>query len=255
MGLHKGGLLSGGGGPANSLVPGATGSDLTLSGLMTALRYLATAPTGTDAFYVAANGARFHIGLGTDDYFSSDATRIIAAGILQVVGSIELPTNATLYLDGTARTIGFVQNGSAVKLIGVLPLTPASDQNQNLGATAVRWSNLFATGLNIGVSGALTHSATAPTVVAGAGAAVTAGGACAFDINLGGAAQTGTITLPAAVTGWVVTMQNVTTPASFVLSQTGGNTTTATFTCYSRTTGLAINWNANDHARCTAVAY
>ena len=25
-------------------------------------------------------------------------------------------------------------------------------------------------------------------------------------------------------------------------------------TCYSRTTGLAANWNANDHMRCTAVA-
>lgn len=107
-----------------------------------------------------------------------------------------------------------------------------------------------------GVLGALLISPTAPTVVAGAGASVVvANGTAAFTIDLGGAAQTGTITLPAATTGWVVYMQNVTTPASFVLSQTGGNTTTATFTCYSRTTGLAINWNANDVARCIAIAY
>jgi len=97
---------------------------------------------------------------------------------------------------------------------------------------------------------------TAPTVVAGAGASVTASnGSAAFTIDLGGAAQTGTITLPAATTGWVVYMQNVTTPASYVLSQTGGRQTTATFTCYSRTTGLITNWTANDVARCIAIAY
>ncbi len=104
--------------------------------------------------------------------------------------------------------------------------------------------------------GNLLFSTTAPTVVAGAGASIVASnGTAAFTINLGGAAQTGTITLPAATTGWVLCMHDVTTPASFVFGQTGGNQTTATFTCYSRTTGLAINWTANDILRVMAIAY
>lgn len=97
---------------------------------------------------------------------------------------------------------------------------------------------------------------TAPTIVAGAGASVTNNnGTVAFTINLGGAAQTGTITLPAATAGWVCYMQDITTPASFVISQTGGTASTVTFTCYSRTTGLAINWTANDVMACIAMAY
>lgn len=243
MGLSVNGLQSGGA-PAG----GAT-TDIS------ARSFTATQVAGADAFAATVAGARWHIGPGTTDYFSSNGSETItAAGRLGVTTELQVPTNALLYLD-TGRTIGFSFNGTILRTIGAAALTPGSDQSINLGATATRWSNLFATSINLGVSGALTHSATAPTVVAGAGASVTAGGACAFDIDLGGAAQTGTITLPAATTGWVVTLQNVTTPASFIISQTGGTQTTATFTCYSRTTGLAANWNANDHARCTAVAY
>ena len=96
----------------------------------------------------------------------------------------------------------------------------------------------------------------APTIVAGAGASVAASnGTIAFRLDLGGAAGTGTVTLPTATTGWVLYMQDITNPAATVLSQTGGNTTTATFASYDRTTGLAANWAANDIAVCIAVAY
>lgn len=103
------------------------------------------------------------------------------------------------------------------------------------------------------------NSADVPTL-SGFGASpsvVNSSGNYAFTINVGtgGSASTGTITLPATKTGWVVNCQDVTNPDSFVTSQTGGATTTATLKNYSRTTGLEIAWTASDILRCTARGY
>lgn len=102
-------------------------------------------------------------------------------------------------------------------------------------------------------------SSTAPTI-SGFGTSPSVpsnNGTCAFTINVGtgGTASTGTVTLPAAATGWVCTAQDVTTPASYITSQTGGTTTTATFTNYSRTTGLATAWTASDILRVSCMGY
>lgn len=104
-----------------------------------------------------------------------------------------------------------------------------------------------ATGLSISAPLCLS---TAPTI-SGFGTAPSVpsnNGTCAFTVNVGtgGAASTGTITLPAATTGWVCTAQDVTSTDSFITSQNGGTTTTATLKNYSRTTGLAVAWNASD---------
>lgn len=82
-------------------------------------------------------------------------------------------------------------------------------------------------------------------------------GTAAFTVNVGSACATsvGVITLPSAATGWVVNCFDVTTPASYVIGQTGGTQTTATITAYARTTGLASNWTSADVLRCTAVGY
>mgnify|MGYP001593103040 CR=1 FL=1 len=104
----------------------------------------------------------------------------------------------------------------------------------------------------------LTFSATAPTIAAGFGTSpVVAGTTAGFTITVGtgGTASTGTITFPTAPTGWIVQITDITNNASFVTSQTGGSTTTATVQNYSRTTGSAIAWTAGDVLRCTAVAY
>lgn len=127
-----------------------------------------------------------------------------------------------------------------------------------------------ATGTSLALSGAagatefdlvhMTSKSTTPTV-SGFGTSpsvVASNGTAAFTINVGtgGAASTGTITLPAAATGWVLTgCHDVTTPDSFITRQTGGSTTTITVTNYSATTGLAIAWTASDILRCAAVAY
>ncbi len=80
-------------------------------------------------------------------------------------------------------------------------------------------------------------------------------GAFTINVGTGCATSTGTVTLPAATTGWVCTFRDVTTPAANSPSQIGGTTTTATLTNYSRTTGLAANWTDNDILRASCFAY
>lgn len=86
---------------------------------------------------------------------------------------------------------------------------------------------------------------------------VTGNNTAAFSINVGSACagSTGTITYPAATNAWVVSCFDVTTPASFVIGQTGGTTTTATITNYSRTTGAAINFVSSEVLRCQATGF
>ncbi len=82
-------------------------------------------------------------------------------------------------------------------------------------------------------------------------------GTAAFTINVGSACatSTGTITMPAATTGWVCDFQNVTSPATSVIGQTGGTTTTVTVTNYVRITGVAGNWTSSDVIRAKCSAY
>lgn len=82
-------------------------------------------------------------------------------------------------------------------------------------------------------------------------------GTAAFTINVGTGCATsvGTITMPAATTGWVCNFQNVTSPATSTIGQTGGTTTTVTVTNYVRTTGVAGNWTNSDVIRAMCSAY
>lgn len=110
------------------------------------------------------------------------------------------------------------------------------------------------------IAGTLANSSTAPTISAGfctSPAVAAANGNFAFALTIGTScgAATGTLTLPAATTGWVCDLRNVTSPASNVPSQTGGTTTTATFTNYARTTGLAANWTDSEALRGACRAY
>lgn len=152
-----------------------------------------------------------------------------------------------------AQTVQFKSSnvaitGGTVNSTTVGATTPAAGSFTTLGAaTSYR------------VNGVLLASATAPTVT-GFGSSPSVpnnNGTSAFTVNVGtgGTANTGSVTLPAAATGWVCTAQDVTTPASFVTAQTGGTTTTATFANYSRTTGLITAWTASDVLRVSCFAY
>jgi hypothetical protein len=109
------------------------------------------------------------------------------------------------------------------------------------------------------LNGVMAVSQTAPTATTfcTSPSIQNANGTAAFTVNVGTGCATsvGTITMPAALTGWVATCHDVTTPAGNYVEQTGGTTTTITLQNYSRTLGTALNWTASDVLRCTAVAY
>jgi hypothetical protein len=116
-------------------------------------------------------------------------------------------------------------------------------------------------GYKLGSSPVLMVSATAPTISSGFCATspsiAASNGIAAFDINVGTSCSgsIGALAMPAATTGWACSFSDVTTPASYVISQTGGSTNTVTITSYSRTTGLAANFTASDHIRGHCVGY
>ena len=110
-------------------------------------------------------------------------------------------------------------------------------------------------------SGHIADSATAPSIASGFGTSPSISannGTAAFTLTIGTATTGvtgGTITMPAATTGWVCHCENVTTPDSFIVSQTGGTTTTIVLKNYSRTTGLATDFTASDVIRIFARGY
>jgi len=146
-----------------------------------------------------------------------------------------------------ANGAGFVFNGAAGVLFapsgGGFATQGAGTYALSASTSAYKITNVWA-------------SAVAPTVTAGAGASIVANnGTGGFSVNLGGAASTGTITLPTATTGWVLYAQNITHPDANVIGQTGFTQTSATFTNYVRTTGVAGNWSANDVMVCIALGF
>ena len=107
----------------------------------------------------------------------------------------------------------------------------------------------------------LIGSKTAPTISSGfcstSPSIVANNGTWAFTIGVGTSCSgsTGTLGMPTAATGWVCSFADVTTPASYVISQTGGTASTVTLTSYARTTGVASNFTASDVIRAMCAAY
>ena len=164
---------------------------------------------------------------------------------------------------GVTAALAQIPFGSAVgagvaSIIAGTNVSVAGSPNVTVSVTPAITAATSVTTPSVIIGTTLAFSSTAPTVSGfGTSPSVPAGRSAAFtiDVGTGGTASTGTITFPAATTGWIVSCYDVTTPASFVTSQTGGTTTTATVTNYSRTTGLATAWTASDILRCTGTAY
>lgn len=116
-------------------------------------------------------------------------------------------------------------------------------------------------GINqINLAGSAYTNSTTPSTSAGFGTGEAFGtgaraAAWTLTIGTGGTDSTGTLTLPSASNGWVCNVTDLTNNASFVTSQTGGTTTSATFKNYSRTTGLEVAWTAADLLSGSCVAY
>ncbi len=207
---------------------------------------------------IAVNG-----GTATPNILCLDAANVDvclqrqAAGILNLT-NLAAGTTFTRLNFGTA----LVGNPALKVSTNTLQVRLADDSTfATLSAGQVNANgSIFAVGSGVGLgignlsiintSPTATTFCTSPTVPSN-------NGTFAFTINVGTGCATsvGTITFPAATTGWVVKCMDVTTPASYVIDQTGGTATTATITAYARTTGLASNWTSSDVLRCMAVAY
>lgn len=121
---------------------------------------------------------------------------------------------------------------------------------------------LLAAGVNTNALTAtsLVGNSTAPAIASGfcTSPSISANnGTFAFTVTIGSACagSTGTLTMPAATTGWVCDAHNTTTPASNIVEQSGGSTTTVVLQNYVRTTGVAGNFTASDVIRVKCSAY
>lgn len=159
------------------------------------------APPGTSAADITA-AAIEATGWSSDGSYTSTAL------------NVALAVNKTLYFNA-GHTVGIVNNDTDIKIVGALPLTPNADQGINLGKPSVRWSNLYATGINLGVGGANTWSSTAPTVTSACtGPSVVNGNSVSFEVDVGTSCtgiSTIVMAMPAATNGWLCSGYNKTT--------------------------------------------
>jgi hypothetical protein len=177
-----------------------------------------TQATGLVALQMV-NGARLAIGSGLT-YLSSDGTSVSFA--------------SPVVLNGQATTTNIVDNG-------------------NFWAKAGYYNGAS--------SAALMISQTAPTISSGFGTTpsiVASNGSFAFTLNVGtgGVATTGVIGLPAATTGWALSIMNLSanTATVFLTKQTATTTTTATIGNYDAA-GAPAAWTASNILSIIAVAY
>lgn len=75
-----------------------------------------------------------------DDVAVGDA--LTAGGTIQG-NDVQVPSGRAVYLNGSTRTVGFSTDGTTIRVLGVLPFGPNTDQSINLGSSGVRWSNAF----------------------------------------------------------------------------------------------------------------
>jgi hypothetical protein len=129
--------------------------------------------------------------------------------------------------------------------------------------TATAGANSNITSLSGVMTYNLTHllsNTTAPTILSGFGTTpsiTNANGTAAFGVVIGsgGTTNTGTLTMPAAFSGWVCDAQDITTQTASVSStkETGTTTTSVTFTQFNDTMNVTP-WVAGDTllVKCTA---
>lgn len=170
-----------------------------------------------------------------------------------------VPTGNFLFLNGATRSVGFVTDGTDLKVAGLLPLTPASDQAINLGKAAARWSNLYVGEINMGASSARTWIASTPTIAAACTSpTVTNGNTISFQMDVGtscAGVSTVTLTLSAAASGWSCRGRNITGGITRGIVQTGAvSTTSVTLTSVTLATFAAVDFTDGDDLAidCTA---
>lgn len=201
------------------------------------------------------------IGSGFGCSVTSDGTNYQVSGCTALTG---LPTAHSVPIGETGTsTFTFIGGCS----LGVLAWTnnttdPTCATNVTLGTINASVSFRTAQYQLNGIEWQLNSAPTTPTGFCTAPAINATFGTPGFSINVGTvcAASTGGFTMPFAGThGWLVRCEDFTSNSSLVIGQTAGATTaggtTVGITAYSRTTGLATNFNSSDVLTCTATPY
>lgn len=221
----------------------------------------AATPSGSWRLVSSLNGG------GTTNVLQVNNGGIVTSGGLLKSGGVgvESPATGIIYWltrsEMTSPATGQWNLTTAAENAGI-GLDVATDAVMKV---RVRAQNAYATidALALNRAGIVTISGTAPTINAGfaaGGGGATIGasnGTAAFTIVTGTAdtGSTGTLNLPTATTGWSCSFADVTTPATYIVSQTGGATNTVTVTNYSRTVGTAAAWLTTETIRAQCLAY
>ena len=111
---------------------------------------------------------------------------------------------------------------------------------------------------NTYIGGALVFSNTPATIVSGfgTGPTITSTNTVGFSVKVGTSpGTTGTISLPAAPNGWILTGWNITSAGALYIQQTAYTTTSATITSLANASGSATAFNANDVIILSAIPF
>lgn len=150
-------------------------------------------------------------------------------------------------------------SGAGTNTLSTPPIAIAINSQTAAGAFAFKQSGLGINQFQGDIYYAnLAVSHTAPTIASGfcTSPTIATNNTASFQVTVGSACagSVGSITMPAATTGWSCNIANVTTPASNTPWQTSSSTTAVGVTNYVRTTGVAGNFTASDklNFQCTA---
>lgn len=161
---------------------------------------------------------------------------------------------------GSGATVASVNIGQGVFTVTDATDTTTTSTGSLRTAGGIAAAKAITAGTGIRLASTLMVSSTAPTIASGFCTSPTvpnANGTAAFTVNVGTgcAGSSGVITMPTAATGWVCSAINITNPATNVVAQSAGTTTSVTLTNYVRTTGVAGNFTASDVLRLQCTAY
>lgn len=217
---------------------------------------------------VAAGSVLLSGGVGAaPSYGKVDLTSHVTGNRLTfgTFGSINAVSDGVWTLLNNAGTgFGRLQIGGTTGSFAALRNTGA--QLDAITGDAGAYTNFKALGVlasSYSTNSALLISNVAPTIASGFGTSPTVpsqNGTLAFTVNVGtgGVATSGVITLPAATTGWIAFVTNITAAAAHRADntrQTASTTTSVTLENQTTSTGAALAWTASDILRVSCFAY
>lgn len=158
--------------------------------------------------------------------------------------------------DANGNCLGLYGQGGQ-QITAPLQATTLTANSLTIANNAVAMGNLNING-NTYIGGSLVFSNTSPTISAGFGTSptITASNTVGFSVKVGTSpGTTGTISLPAAPNGWILTGWNITSSGTLYIQQTAYTTTSATITSLANNSGSATAFNANDVIILSAIPF